>query len=91
MSQPFSEGPSVRKTVTGPLDRSTGSHETETAERLRRLAALAAVGETSLAPVSDPAELSTVLAEVARLRRKRLVSFIARALAQDIHGGREQT
>jgi len=91
MSQPFSEGSSVRKTVTGSLGRSNSSHESETAERLRRLAALAAVGESSVATVSDPAELSIVLAEVARLRRKRLVSFIARALAQDIHRGREQS
>lgn len=36
-----------------------------------------------------PEELATVLAEVARFRRDRLVRLIARAIARQIHGSRE--
>lgn len=59
------------------------------AERLRRWAALVAVGEAPLPEELQAADLKIVLAEVARLRRERLVRLIARAIAQDIHGNRE--
>ncbi len=87
-----------RPISTGRLD-STSSPATsgdseplpliDPAERLHRWAALVAVGSTPLTEDLRPEELKLVLAEVARLRRQRLVRFIARAIAHDIHAGRE--
>jgi len=53
--------------------------------RLLRLAAIIATGESQIPENLAAAELSVVLAEVSRLRRQRLVQFIARAIALDIH------
>jgi hypothetical protein len=61
----------------------------EPAERLRRWAALVAVGTAPLPEELTPAELTIVLREVARLRRERLVCLVARAIAHDLQGGRE--
>ena len=59
------------------------------AERLRRWAELIAAGEASPPADLEPEELRTVLREVGRLRRERLVRLIARALAGDLHRSRE--
>ena len=89
MSRPFSTRPTASTSSPAPLNRSEITPSVEPAERLRRWAALVAVGDAPLPAELRPAELSIVLAEVARLRRQRLVRLVARAIAQDIHGGRE--
>ena len=87
MSRPFS----ARRSDDGKLSFSRQSDVTalEPTERLQRLAALVAVGDMPLPADLEPAELSIVLAEVARLRRARLVSMVARAIARDIRETRE--
>lgn len=50
---------------------------------LRRWGALVAGGEAPLPTNLTPTELSVVLTVVARLRRERLVKFIAGAIARD--------
>ena len=60
-------------------------------EQLIRLAALVAVGETTLPTDLEHGELLIVLAETARIRRRKLIRFIARAIAQDIHRGSHGT
>lgn len=59
------------------------------AERLRRWGALVATGEAPLPQDLQPDEFRTVLLEVARLRRERLVRLVARAIARDLHRDRE--
>lgn len=59
------------------------------AERLRRLSELVAIGEAPLPADLEPMETTTVLAEVARLRRDRLVRFVARAIARDLQQPRK--
>jgi len=65
-------------------DRVCGSEDKR--EQLIRLAALVAVGEAPFPADFEPQDLQIVLAEVARLRRRKLVRFVARAIAQDIYG-----
>lgn len=89
MPRPFSTGPADSKRSSTPRIRSKVTPSVEPAERLRRWAALVAVGEAPLPEDLKPAEIEIVLAEVARLRRQRLVRLIARAIALDIHGDRE--
>lgn len=84
MSRPFSTRRSDADDEHFLAIRSDVSPFPEPAERLRRLAALVAVGEASLPADMEPAEVSVVLAEVARLRRDRLVRFVARAIARDL-------
>jgi hypothetical protein len=64
--------------------RTSANSTPDRVEILRRLAALVAIGETQLPHDLPPDELRTILADVARLRRDRLVRFIARAIASDI-------
>lgn len=90
LSEPLSHGPSVRRTGSPTPRTSRNSVPAETAERLLRLAELAAIGEATLDSLPDPAERSIVLAKVAELRRKRLVRYLARAIAQDFYGDAEQ-
>jgi hypothetical protein len=87
MPRPFSTRPTTATSSPAPLNRSEILPSVEPAERLRRWAALVAVGEAPLPAEFSPAELSIVLAEVARLRRQRLVRVVARAIALDLHHG----
>jgi hypothetical protein len=89
MPRPFSTRRSDADDEHFLASRSDVSSLPEPAERLRRLAALVAVGETPLPADLEPAELSIVLAEVARLRRDRLVRLVARAIAWDLRQPRE--
>jgi hypothetical protein len=59
------------------------------AETLSRLAALIASGECSLPDSLETEERNQLLAMVANLRRERLVSYIAHAIASDLHRSRE--
>lgn len=83
---------SVRSEAADPIDsedKFASSVSVSSAERLRRWAELIASGETPLPADLKPEELTTVLREVGRLRRERLVRLIARALAGDLHRSRE--
>ena len=88
MSRPFSTGHSTSRRANSPASRSENSPVLTRAEQLRAWATLVAGGEAPIPTSLEPAELSIVLAEVARLRRERLVRFLARSIAQDIHGDR---
>ena len=81
------------------LDDGATDHETQSVssaqaepyspEQFRRTAELVASGELPL-PRRLPAEQRTALArEVQRRRRRRLVQFVARAIAVDILAARE--
>ena len=83
MCQPFSSNDLDAR--CSPLPASANSTP-DRDEVLRRLAALVAVGETPLPEDLPPVEVRTILADVARLRRDRLIRFIARAIASDIEG-----
>jgi len=88
MTRPFS----VRSDSANPTvseDKFESSPSVNPAERLRRWAALVASGEAPLPAELKPEELRTVLREVARLRRERLVRLIARAIVGDLHRSRE--
>lgn len=89
MSGPLSAGQSEPRSPQPPVSQPEASRSLDTAERLHRWALLIASGEAPLPAELAPAELSVVLAEVARLRRERLVRFVARAIAQDIYCERE--
>jgi hypothetical protein len=89
MSRPFSTGRPNFPRSHSPASRSETSQVPAPLERLHRWATLVASGEAPILADLEPAELSIVLAEVARLRRERLVHLVARAIAQDIHGDRE--
>lgn len=67
----------------------TGNSTADRSDMLRRLAALVALGDVPLPEDLAPDELRTILTEVARLRRDRLVGFIARAIASDIESAGE--
>lgn len=54
-------------------------------EVLHRWGVLVAGGETSLPTSLTPTELTVVLTVVARLRRERLIRFIAGAIARDFN------
>lgn len=86
MTQPFStHNPDAS---CSPLP-SRASSIPDRLEMLRRLAALVALGEAPLPQDLPPDELGAVLAEVGRLRRDRLIRFIARAIASDLEGAGE--
>ena len=89
MPRPFS----TRRSDRSDSDFSAGPSDVpslpDSKERLRRLAALTAVGEAPLPADLGPEEHWFALAEVARLRRERLVNFVARAIALDIQRRRE--
>ena len=83
---------SVRSEAADPIDsedKFASSVSVSSVERLRRWAELIASGETPLPADLKPEELTTVLREVGRLRRERLIRLIARALAGDLHRSRE--
>ena len=82
---------SVRSEAADPIDsedKFASSVSVSSVERLRRWAELIASGETPLPADLKPEELTTVLREVGRLRRERLIRLIARALAGDLHRSR---
>lgn len=81
MTQPFSNNDFD---ASRSSSSTTASSAPDRTEMLRRLAALVAVGEAPLPQDLPPDELRTVLMEIARLRRDRLVRFIARAIASDL-------
>jgi hypothetical protein len=68
---------------------SSANSNSDRLEILRRLAALVAVGEAPLPHDVPPDERKAILAEAGRLRRDRLIRFIARAIALDIEGAGE--
>lgn len=78
---------------SGEFNRTSNQEDdtpfTDPNQRLRRLAALVAIGDAPLPTELDASELPLVLAEVARLRHDRLIHFIALAIARDIHRERE--
>lgn len=88
MSRPLSTGHSASRRAKSPASRSQTSPVLPHAEQLRAWAILVASGEAPIPTSLEPAELSIVLADVARLRRERLIRFLARSIAQDIHGDR---
>jgi hypothetical protein len=89
MAQPFSTRRLDLASSSAARSEFESLPSSDFAERLHRWAVLVAVGETPLPADLKPAELKSLLGEVARLRRERLVRSIARAIAQDIHSGRE--
>lgn len=89
MSRPFSNQSSDDPQSRVAADRSLNSPSLAAVERLRRWGALVAVGEALLPTDLEPAELAIVLTEAGRLRRERLVRYIACALAQDLYRERE--
>ncbi|MBL9089926.1 MAG: hypothetical protein JNL96_01790 [Planctomycetaceae bacterium] len=89
MTRPFSTSPTDSTRSFTPRSRSEITPSAESSERLRRWAALVAVGDAPLPEELTPAELKIVLTEVARLRRERLIRLVARAIAHDLHGNRE--
>lgn len=83
---------SVRSEAATPTDsenKFASSVSVSSVERLHRWAELIASGETPLPADLKPEDLRTVLREVGRLRRERLIRLIARALAGDLHRSRE--
>ena len=89
MARPFS----VRSDSADPTlaeDQFGCSATVNSAARLRRWAELVASGEAPLPEDLAPEELRTVLREVGRLRRERLVRLIARAVAQDLQQNPER-
>ena len=89
MSRPFTTGHTTSRRANSPTGRSEDSPVVTPAQQLHAWAMLVADGEAPLPTSLEPADLSIVLAEVARLRRERLVRFVARSIAQDIHSDRE--
>lgn len=89
MSRPFSTS---RTDLTGQTtaSRSAPHAPPDPAEHWRRWAELVAVGASPLPADLQPAELRAVLKEVARLRRRRLVHLVARAIAEDVHRDSER-
>lgn len=87
MSRPFTTRRPENEEEPTSADRSSSS-PAAAIERFRRWGALVAVGEAPLPVELKPAELKIVLTEVARLRRERLVRFIACAIAKNINGER---
>lgn len=58
-------------------------------DRLNRLAKLIASGEAQFSDAADADGQGLLVTLVGRKRRERLVTFIARAIALDIHRSRE--
>ena len=85
MSSPFSNRRHSANEAFVDPSGSDLSPVTSPSERFKRLAALIAVGEAPIPSDLEPVDLSFVLAEVARLRRERLVRYVARAIALDFH------
>lgn len=73
----------------GPSSLQNDSPLTDQNQYLRRLASLVATGIAPMPTDLEPSELSLVLAAVARLRRDRLIHFLALAIARDMHHHRE--
>ena len=84
LTKPFLSSFHQSSAVDRRPDQISGCEEKR--EQLIRLAALVAIGEAPFPADFEPQDLQIVLAEVARLRRRKLVRFVARAIAQDIHG-----
>lgn len=89
MPRPFSSRRADLGDLTDVIARNDEAPIREPAERLCRLAVLVAVGTAPIPADLEPQSLSIVLAEVARLRRERLIRLVARAIAQDIHNERK--
>lgn len=89
MTRPFSTRRSDSACPTAQGEAFENSPSVNPAERLRRWGALVATGEAPLPQDLQPDEFRTVLLEVARLRRERLVRLVARAIARDLHRDRE--
>ncbi len=67
----------------------TSKSERQPPEQLGRLAELVASGELSLPVDLPPDQLELLVRKVRQRRRRRLVRFIADAIAMDIHRSRE--
>lgn len=89
MSRSFSRIGHRSGDFNGPSSQEIDTPLTDPNQRLRRLASLVAIGDAPMPTELEPSELSLVLAEVARLRRDRLINFFALAIARDIHRERE--
>ena len=61
------------------------------AERFVRLADAIAGGAAPIPAGMGDAELESLVTEVQRIRRSRLISLIARAIARDIRASREES
>ncbi|MGA2496828.1 MAG: hypothetical protein ABSH20_03760 [Tepidisphaeraceae bacterium] len=76
-----------------PLSASAGDRNggdlSCTGDRLERLAELVATGELPLAQPLAPADQQQLEERVRRLRHVRMVQFIARQIAWDIHRERQ--
>ena len=88
MSRSFSTIGHSSGDFNGPSSQENDTPLTDPNQRLRRLASLVAIGDAPMPTELEPTELSFVLAEVARLRRDRLITFLALAIARDIHRDR---
>ena len=73
-----------------PVKQSSTPPAYGSVEHIRRLAELVATGEVPVPADLDRGQLRRLLAEVARHRRDRLVRYIARAIAMDIHQADER-
>ena len=89
MSRSFSRIGHSSGNFNGPSSQENDTPFTDPNQRLRRLASLVAIGDAPMPTELEPSELSFVLGEVARLRRDRLITFLALAIARDIHRERE--
>ena len=89
MSRSFSRISQSSGDFNGPSSLQNDSPLTDQNQYLRRLASLIAIGDAQMPTDLESSELSIVLAEVARLRRDRLIQFLAIAIARDIHQERE--
>ena len=81
---------------TSPLD-AVSTHETDTSvqsvrsdQQLQRIAALVADGDLPLPLDLPDKQLAKLVREVQERRRRRLVQFVARAIAMDIVSGNGQ-
>jgi hypothetical protein len=89
--KPYRRGPTAAQPRTDADARFANEKlsRQDRAETLGRLAELIAGGECSLPDSLGAEERNQLLATVAHLRRKRLVHYIAHAIASDIHRSRE--
>lgn len=74
----------AQRESTNEASREKVAHPART-ESLDRLAALIATGEIPLPAAIGSGDKSRLLAKAGRQRRDRLIRFIARAIALDIH------
>jgi hypothetical protein len=66
----------------------SGSPDSANQLNLARLAQLVADGQAPLALPLEPSARSSLIRRVSQLRRERLLRFVARAIAYDIHQSR---